>query len=86
MISPLIVCVCMCVHVRACGHVCETGATVDLTVDEALLARYREKLAGQVTALRAYSARNGIDFFSVSTATPFEELVLRFLRATGVSH
>ncbi len=58
----------------------EGGATIDITANETLLRRYREEIANFNQALESFCLRRGIAFAQVSTATPFEDIVLRALR------
>ena len=58
----------------------EASATMDITANETLLRRYREEIAKYNETLESFCLRRGIAFALVSTATPFEDIVLRALR------
>lgn len=57
------------------------GHSLDLTADDSLLAAYRRELERFQSGLREFCARRGVDFISVSTATPLTETILTMLRA-----
>ncbi len=63
----------------------ETGTARELTVDEAALTRYRRGLAAWQADLAAHSAGRGWPYLPVSTATPFEEVILSALRRGGMT-
>lgn len=63
----------------------ETGATRDLTVDEAALRRYRRGLADWQRDLAAFCAGRGWPYLPISTATPFEDVILNALRRGGIA-
>ena len=58
----------------------EAGTPMDITANESLLRRYREEITKYNGALESFCLRRGIAFAQVSTATPFEDIVLRALR------
>ncbi|RLC73182.1 MAG: DUF58 domain-containing protein [Chloroflexi bacterium] len=62
----------------------ETGEPVEITADYDLLARYRQGLAGWQDELRAFCGGRGMNYVTVTTDVPFEELILSFLRRRGV--
>lgn len=61
----------------------ETGAAKTLTVNEAILKRYRERFADFLETLRTYCNRQGFCCTISRTNIPFEDLVLRMMRETG---
>ena len=63
---------------------CEDGAVAEISVNRALLQTYRDTVAGFKQAIRERSSRAGIAPLFASTATPFEQLVLGYLRSRGV--
>lgn len=63
----------------------ETGATRDLTVDETALSRYRRGLADWQRDLAAFCAGRGWPYLPISTATPFEDVILNSLRRGGIA-
>ena len=58
----------------------ESGETLRATVDARLRALYAERLDARLRALEGYCRRTGIEYLRASTAIPFEDLVLRYLR------
>ncbi|HEX5504027.1 MAG TPA: DUF58 domain-containing protein [Thermomicrobiales bacterium] len=62
----------------------ETGAARELTVDDAALARYRQALDRWRADLAAHCGGRGVLYLPVSTALPFEDLVLTALRHGGM--
>jgi uncharacterized protein (DUF58 family) len=62
----------------------ETGGVQEVTFGKFRLRAYQQAVAGYVQRLREYCAARGVSFFSVSSATPLEELLLRQLRAAEV--
>lgn len=63
----------------------ETGTARELTVDEAALTRYRRGLADWQADLASHSAGRGWPYLPISTATPFEEVILNALRRGGMT-
>ncbi len=63
----------------------ETGATRDLTVDDAALGRYRQGLADWRRELASFCAGRGWPYLPVDTATPFEDVILNTLRRGGIA-
>jgi hypothetical protein len=62
----------------------EDDDVTEITVSGPLLAAYRRNLAGLVGGLRDFCHHRGARFLSVSTAMPFERLVVEQLRLQGV--
>ena len=63
---------------------CETGAARELTIDDAALARYRQGLDAWRADLAAYCNARAWPYLPVSTAQPFEDLILTALRHGGM--
>lgn len=63
----------------------ETGTTRDLTADEATLGRYRRSLADWQRDLASFCAGRGWPYLPISTATPFEDVILSSLRRGGIA-
>ncbi len=62
----------------------EGAGALEITVDEALRRHYRAHLAAFLQGLESRFARRGVVYLRASTATPFEEVVLRGLRDGGL--
>lgn len=62
----------------------EDGEVTEITVSGPLLAAYKRNLAALINGLREFCHRRGARFLSVSTATPFERLVVEQLRLQGI--
>lgn len=58
----------------------ESGATLEITADSALLARYRAEMGSFVEGLAQHCRKRGMAYAQASTAVPFEDLALRVLR------
>ena len=62
----------------------EDDDDAELTVTLPLLHRYRENLAAHQEALQSFCTKRGVSFLSTTTATPFDRLVLTYLRQRGL--
>jgi uncharacterized protein (DUF58 family) len=62
----------------------ESGMEQEVTFGRYRLAAYQKAVAGYVQRLKEYCAGRGIRFFSVSSAMPLEELLLKQLRSAEV--
>jgi uncharacterized protein (DUF58 family) len=62
----------------------ETGATQEVSIDPGLLDLYTAKFTAWQGALENFCRRRGINYFQVTTDTPFEDLVLHYLRQRGI--
>ncbi|MGV3773059.1 MAG: DUF58 domain-containing protein [Verrucomicrobiales bacterium] len=62
----------------------ETGATQDLTFGKFRLAAYQKTVANFCQRLREYCQGRGMNFFTTSSDTPLETLLLKQLRAAEV--
>ena len=58
----------------------ETGASLEVTANEAVLARYREEITAYNAALEAFCRKRAIGHASVTCDLPFEDVVLKTLR------
>lgn len=58
----------------------ETGASLEVTANDAVLARYREQIAAFNTGLEAFCRKRAISHASVTCDLPFEDVVLKTLR------
>jgi len=61
----------------------ETGGELKVTVDAELRAHYRRRLARWLEDLERSCVRLGCEYMRVSTAIPFEDVVLNYLRRGG---
>jgi uncharacterized protein (DUF58 family) len=62
----------------------ETGSAQEVSVDAAMRARYRERLDAWRESLRAGCRTRGAVYLPISTATPWESVILREMRRSGV--
>jgi len=62
----------------------ESGLTEDLTVDADALRLYADRLNAFCEGWRTFAERHDIRYTEASTATPFEECVLAYLRRGGL--
>jgi len=62
----------------------ETGETKEMSVNPQLLARYQQTFNGFCAEIEGFCHRYGIDYLRASTALPFEDLVLKYLRRGGL--
>lgn len=62
----------------------ELGSVKDLTMDSALLARYRRNLSTFFRDVEAFCLKNQVGYLRASTTIPFEDLVLKHLRQGGL--
>ena len=58
----------------------EDGSELRVTVDEGLRSAYLRRLDERLARLEGYCAKTGIDYLRASTAIPFDDLILRYLR------
>jgi uncharacterized protein (DUF58 family) len=61
----------------------ETAATQDVSLDDATLRQYRDRLRAWSGALRDLCRRRGGRYHLTNTATPIEQIMLRDLRREG---
>lgn len=62
----------------------ETGESKEMSVNPALLARYQAQLDVFCGEIDAFAGRYGLDYLRTSTAMPFEDVVLKYLRQGGL--
>ena len=62
----------------------ESSSTVEITADYDLLDRYRTRVRDWQAEWARYCSARGISYLPISTAEPFEELVLGYLRRRQV--
>jgi uncharacterized protein (DUF58 family) len=62
----------------------ENGETKEMSVNPALLHRYHETLNGFCAEIETFANRYGMDYLRTSTAMPFEDIVLKYLRQGGL--
>ena len=62
----------------------ETGAAPEVTFGRYRLKRYQQTVQNFIQRLREYCQARGMNFFTVSSKTPLEELLLRQLRKAEV--
>ncbi len=62
----------------------ETGGVRELTVDESALSRYRQTLTTWQADLASHCAGRGWPYLPISTADPFDEVILNTLRRGGM--
>jgi uncharacterized protein (DUF58 family) len=62
----------------------ETGESKEMSVNPQLLARYEQTLTTFCAQIEGFCHRYGIDYLRASTALPFEDLVLKYMRQNGM--
>jgi uncharacterized protein (DUF58 family) len=62
----------------------ETGESKEMSVNPQLLARYQQTLTSFCGEVEGFCHRYGIDYLRTSTALPFEDLVLKYMRQNGI--
>ena len=62
----------------------EDGDLAEVTVGRALLNRYKRNLEAYCASLKEHCARRGINYLFTSTDTPFDQIVLSYLRRRGL--
>lgn len=62
----------------------EDDDLADLTVSRALINRYKQNLDAYCRGLQDFCTRRGVTYMFTSTAVPFEQLVLNYLRQRGL--
>ena len=63
---------------------CETGETMEVTVDAAISAAYAKALEGLTSELRDFCRKHGHGFLRATSDLPLEEFVLVMLREGGL--
>jgi len=62
----------------------ESGDAKEMSVNPALLSRYTAALDAFCADLENFSNRYGLDYLRTSTAMPFEDVILKYLRQGGL--
>ena len=62
----------------------EDDDLAEVTVSRALLNRYKRNLEAYCTSIREYCTRRGINYLFTSTDTPFDQIILSYLRRRGL--
>jgi uncharacterized protein (DUF58 family) len=62
----------------------ETNESKEMSVNPQLLARYQLTFDAFCTEIEAFCHRYGIDYLRASTALPFEDLILKYMRQGGL--
>jgi uncharacterized protein (DUF58 family) len=62
----------------------ETGDAKEMSVNPALLSRYRAALDDFCGDLETFANRYGMDYLRTSTSMPFEDVILKYLRQGGL--
>lgn len=62
----------------------ETGEAKEMSVNPQLMARYQQTFQSFCGELEGFCHRYGIDYLRTSSAMPFEDLVLKYLRQGGL--
>lgn len=62
----------------------ETGEAKEMSVNPQLMARYQQTFTSFCTEIETFCHRYGIDYLRASTAFPFEDLVLKYMRQNGM--
>jgi uncharacterized protein (DUF58 family) len=62
----------------------ETGEAKEMSVNPQLLQRYHQTLNSFCAEIEGFCHRYGVDYLRASTALPFEDLVLKYMRRSGM--
>jgi uncharacterized protein (DUF58 family) len=62
----------------------ETGESREITVSPSLLREYQRTVEAFCGNLQGFCRRYGVDYIRATTATPFEDLILKYLRRSGL--
>lgn len=62
----------------------EDSDIAEVTVSRALIHRYKQNLNAYCGQLREFCTRRGVTYMFTSTAVPFDQLVLNYLRRRGL--
>jgi len=63
---------------------CETGSDVEVSISAPMLKMYRRNLRVFCGGLQDYCSKRGINYLFATTKVPFDQLVLNYLRKTGL--
>lgn len=61
----------------------ETDERREITVTQTLLRKYKQRLAGFCEEIEGYCSRHGCTYVRVTNQSPFEDLILNYLRRRG---
>jgi len=61
----------------------EDGSASELEITPSLLEAYRARFQQHIREIEAYCRKYGWAYLQASTAVPFEDLMLKMLRAEG---
>lgn len=61
----------------------ETNTMKEVSITEALLKRYKATAAAFCMEIEDYSLKHGMHYLRTTTDTPFEDLILRYLKKAG---
>jgi uncharacterized protein (DUF58 family) len=64
----------------------ETAEAKEMSVNPQLLARYEQTFAAFCAELEGFCHRYGIDYLRAATTMPFEDLILKVMRKSGLVH
>ncbi len=64
----------------------ETGEVLAVSVDRALLAAYRRRVAEFHDSVEEFCLRNQVEYLRAATVVPFEDVILRYLRQGAHLH
>lgn len=62
----------------------EDADTADVTISRALLNRYKQNLRIYCEQLREFCTQRGVSYLFTSTAVPFDQMVMNYLRRRGL--
>jgi uncharacterized protein (DUF58 family) len=62
----------------------ETGEEREISISPGLLREYQTAVDRFCGGLQGFCRRYGLDYIRATTSTPFEDLILRYLRRTGL--
>ena len=62
----------------------ETGESVASSVDATSLEEYRASVQGYLRGVERMTLKSAVDYARATTAVPFEDLVLKYLRQGGM--
>lgn len=61
----------------------ETGERREVTVTQTLLRKYQQRLSEFCSGIEGFCTRYGCNYIRVTNQSPFEDLILRYLRQKG---
>ncbi len=61
----------------------ETGEKREITITQTLLRRYQQRLGEFLAEIEGFAMRYGCNYVRVTNQTPFEDLILNYLRRRG---